>query len=417
MTEPTTGAALAGIRVLDLSRILAGPWCTQVLADLGADVVKIERPGHGDDTRTWGPPFLEATRAGASDESAYFLAANRNKRSMAIDISRTDGQAIVRALARDADVLVENFKVGDMRRYGLDYETLSADNPRLVYCSITGFGQTGPYAERPGYDFVIQAMGGLMSITGDSDEHGGGAQKCGVPIADLMTGMYACTAILAALQERARSGRGQAIDMSLLDTQLAWLANQASNYLVSGRAPRRWGNAHPNLAPYQSFRATDGEFIVAVGNDRQYAALCHAIGLPALADDARFLTNALRLRHRDALVTALAVCFVAAPRQRWLDALEAAGVPCGPIRSIPEALADPHVAARGMTVDLPHANGAPLTLMGNPIRLSRTPVHYRRAPPALASDTATLLRELGWSDERIAQAAADGLIQVPHENH
>lgn len=411
-STPATAAPLSGIRVLDLSRILAGPWSTQLLADLGADVIKVERPLVGDDTRGWGPPFLKRGDGTPTNESAYFLAANRGKRSLTVDIGTLEGQEIVRALARSADVFVENYKIGDMKRYGLDHAALSELNPRLVYCSITGFGQTGPYRHRAGYDFVIQAMGGLMSITGESDDHAGGsAQKCGVPIADLMTGMYASTAILSALFERVGSGKGQYIDMSLLDTQVAWLANQASNYLVSGSTPRRWGNAHPNLAPYQAFAARDAELIVAVGNDRQFAALCRTLGNAALAAEPRFATNARRLENRSRLIPLLAASFAAHDRDHWLARLEEAGVPCGPIQSIPQALADAHVQARGMVFSLPHASGAEAPQIANPIKFSRTRIAYRRAPPALGEHTAEVLaRDLGWTAEQVAALQRKGVV-------
>ncbi len=403
---------LSGIKVLDLSRILAGPWSTQLLSDLGADVIKVERPVGGDDTRGWGPPFLAAADGSATAESAYFLSANRGKRSITVDISTPEGQGILRELAKAADVFVENYKLGDMKRYGLDYAALREINPGLVYCSITGFGQTGPYSSRAGYDFVIQAMGGLMSITGQSDDQpGSGAQKCGVPISDLMTGMYASVAIVSALFERTRSGQGQYIDMSLLDTQVAWLANQASNYLVSGRPPKRWGNAHPNLAPYQSFAATDGELIVAVGNDRQFVALCRALGADGMAHDERYATNTQRSAHRATLIPALAACFARASKSHWLDQLEKAGVPCGPIQSIPEALADPHVLARGMVFSLPHSSGAIAPQIANPIKFSRSNIDYRRAPPALGEHTEEVLStELGWTKEQISASKQLGTI-------
>ncbi len=403
---------ISGIKVLDLSRILAGPWSTQLLSDLGADVVKVERPEGGDDTRGWGPPFLAGEKDSAPGESAYFLSANRGKQSITVDISTPEGQALLRDLARTADVFVENYKVGDMKRYGLDYAALAEINPRLIYCSITGFGQTGPYSTRAGYDFVIQAMGGLMSITGQSDEQpGGGAQKCGVPIADLMTGMYASAGILSALLERTSSGKGQYIDMSLIDTQIAWLANQASNYLVSGKPPVRWGNAHPNLVPYQSFTASDGDLIVAVGNDRQFGGLCRTLGDKDLADDERFATNAQRLKHRATLVAALSELFARAPKSHWLDQLERAGVPCGPIQSIPEALADEHVLARGMVFSLPHSNGVPVPQIANPIKFSRSRIHYRRAPPALGEHTDEILAtELGRSEHEISDLRRKGVI-------
>jgi crotonobetainyl-CoA:carnitine CoA-transferase CaiB-like acyl-CoA transferase len=403
---------ISGIKVLDLSRILAGPWSTQLLSDLGADVIKVERPEGGDDTRGWGPPFLADKKGSPTAESAYFLSANRGKQSITVDISTPEGQGILRELVKTADVFVENYKLGDMKRYGLDYAALAEINPRLVYCSITGFGQTGPYNSRAGYDFVIQAMGGLMSITGQSDgQPGGGAQKCGVPISDLMTGMYASVAILSALLERTSSGKGQYIDMSLLDTQVAWLANQASNYLVSGKPPVRWGNAHPNLAPYQSFAVSDGELIVAVGNDRQFSALCRVLGVQELASDERYATNAQRLKHRATLIAVLSELFAGSTKAHWLDRLERAGVPCGPIQSIPEALADEHVLARGMVFSLPHSSGNPVPQIANPIKFSRSRIHYRRAPPALGEHTDEVLAtELGWSAERIADLKRKGVI-------
>lgn len=403
---------LQGLRVLDLSRILAGPWSTQLLADFGADVLKIERPGSGDDTRGWGPPYLAGEDGSATPEAAYFLAANRGKRSLTVNIGTPQGQAIVRQLVQTSDVLVENYKFGDMARYGLDYASLSALNPRLIYCSITGFGHTGPYRERPGYDFVIQAMGGLMSITGLPDgEPGGGAMKCGVPIADMMTGMYAATAVLAAVQERHASGQGQHIDMSLLDVQVAWLANQASNYLVSGRTPQRLGNAHPNLAPYQTFRASDAEFIVAVGNDRQFRELCTALDLPALAEDPRYASNSARVAQREALAAALGAVFLRKGQQHWLACLTAAGVPCGPVHTIPEALADPQVASRGMLFKLRHANGAEVPQVANPVKFSRSSIEYRRAPPALGEHTEELLAgELGFTPQQLQQARNEGTV-------
>ncbi|CAG9184113.1 Acetyl-CoA:oxalate CoA-transferase [Cupriavidus laharis] len=403
---------LEGIRVLDLSRILAGPWSTQLLSDLGADVIKVERPGSGDDTRAWGPPFLAREDGTPTAESAYFLCANRGKRSITVDVSSEAGQAVLRELAKTADVFVENYKCGDMRRYGLDYDTLAELNPRLVYCSITGFGQTGPYSHRAGYDFVVQAMGGLMSITGECDDlPGGGPQKCGVPISDLMTGMYASVAIVSALFERVESARGQYIDMSLLDTQVAWLANQASNFLVAGSEPRRWGNAHPNLAPYQSFATSNGALIVAVGNDRQFGALCGALDLGELARDERYTTNAARLKHRESLVCLLANRFRGRDTAAWLVGLEAAGVPCGPIHSIPQALSDPQVRSRGMVFSLPHGSGAIAPQIANPIKFSRSTVEYRRAPPVLGEHTDDILsRDLGWSADRISVLRKGGTI-------
>ena len=404
--------ALSHLRVLDLSRVLAGPWCGQVLADLGADVIKVERPGAGDDTRTWGPPWMPAPDGSSSGESAYFMTANRNKRSITVDVSRAEGQSIVRALAAQSDILLENYKVGALRRYGLDFAGLHALNPRLVYCSITGFGQTGPYAPRAGYDFIVQGMGGLMSITGEADARpGGGPQKVGVAVADLMTGMYATVAILAAIAERERSGLGQHVDMALLDTQVAMTANMAMNYLATGKAPGRSGNAHPNIVPYQTFQAADGHVIVAVGNDAQFRKLCEVAGCPALADDVRFATNPDRVRHREALVPLLAERIRTQRVQHWADSLEAVGVPCGPINDIGQALADPQVLARGMRVDLPHATAGSVPLLGSPIKLSRTPPEYRLAPPVLGEHTDEVLAQrLGYDATRIAQLRTAGIV-------
>ena len=386
-------AALDGIRVLDLSRVLAGPWCTQLLADLGADVVKVERPGTGDDTRAWGPPFLKGGDGQDTRESAYYCSTNRGKRSLTLDIAKPEGQRIARALAAQSDVFVENYKVGDMQRYGLDYETLAAENPRLIYCSITGFGQTGPYANRAGYDFMIQAMGGLMSITGERDDlPGGGPQKAGVAVADLMTGLYSSVAILAALQERTRSGRGQYIDMALLDTQVGWLANQALNYFVSETVPRRWGNAHPNLAPYQAFATADGHVILAVGNDGQFRKFCVVAGI-GLADDARFTTNPARLANREALVEAVAAAMRTRTTQEWIAALEAEGVPCGPINTLDQVFDDPQVRSRGLRVEIAREDGPPVPQVANPIRFSRTPIDYTLPPPKLGEHGEAVLRE------------------------
>ena len=403
-TSPTQ--ALAGVRVLDLSRVLAGPWCTQTLADLGADVIKVERPpsatsSGGDDTRGWGPPFLKDSHGADTQEAAYYLGTNRNKRSITVDISQPDGQALIRKMALQSDVFVENYKVGDMARYGLDWASLHALNPRLVYCSITGFGQTGPYRERAGYDYAIQGMGGLMSVTGPSraeiadDASGGGPQKVGVAVADLFTGMYACTAILAALRHRDLTGLGQAIDMALLDTQIAMLANLGANYLITGIAPQRMGNAHQNIVPYQVFEVADGHMIVAVGNDSQFAKFCEVAGAPQVAQDARFARNAERVRHRATLVPLLAALMKARTRSDWLAVLEAAKVPSGPINDLADVFADPHVQAREMTVRLPHPLAGAVTLVASPMKLSATPVQYRRPPPLLGEHTAEVLREFG----------------------
>ncbi|KCB22878.1 CaiB/BaiF CoA transferase family protein [Bordetella hinzii] len=405
-------APLAGIRVLDLTRVLAGPWCTQNLADLGAEVIKIERPGAGDDTRAWGPPYLKNAAGENTSEAAYYLSANRNKFSVALDIASPRGAELVRELAKQCDIVVENFKVGGLRKYGLDYESLKAINPRVIYCSITGFGQTGPYASRPGYDFMIQGMGGLMSITGERDDlPGGGPQKAGVAVADLMTGMYSTVGILAAIIERERSGLGQHIDMALLDCQVAMLANQNLNFMTSGKAPQRAGNAHQNLVPYQVFAAADGHLIVAVGNDGQFRNYCRVVGLPELADDPRYATNPQRVRNRDALVPLLAERMATGARDTWLAELEAAGVPAGPINTLDQVYEDPQVLARGMKRELPHALAGSVPIAASPLKLSDTPVEYRRPAPMLGEHTRQILSErLGLSDEEIqalAQGAAD----------
>ncbi|HRN06675.1 MAG TPA: CaiB/BaiF CoA-transferase family protein [Ottowia sp.] len=392
--------SLEGIRVLDLSRVLAGPWCTQTLADLGADVIKIERPGAGDDTRNWGPPFLPTADGRESHESAYYLGANRNKRSVTCDIAQPEGQALVRELAEHCDVFIENFKVGDMARYGLDYASLKAINPRLVYCSLTGFGQSGPYAPRAGYDYIIQGMGGLMSVTGERDDLNGGPQKVGVAVADLFTGMYATVGILAALRHAERTGEGQHLDMALLDTQVAMLANLGANYLVSDQAPGRMGNAHQNIVPYQVFevapRADGGKdfIILAVGNDGQYAKFCEVAGRPDLASEPRFVKNADRVRHRAELVPLLEAVMKTRPKADWLSALEAAKVPCGAINSLDEVFADPQVQARGMVTHWQHPLRADLPLVSSPIKLEKTPVRTDRPPPMLGQHTDEVLGEL-----------------------
>jgi crotonobetainyl-CoA:carnitine CoA-transferase CaiB-like acyl-CoA transferase len=398
MDSPATiaerAAPLTGIRVLDLTRVLAGPWASQLLADLGADVVKVERPDGGDDTRTWGPPYLKDTQGDDTDEAAYFLCANRNKRSVTIDLSDAEGQALVRRLAARADVLLENFKVGGLRRHGLDYDSLRELNPRLVYCSITGFGQTGPYALRPGYDALIQGMGGLMSVTGRADgEDGAGPQKVGVALTDIMTGLYATIGVQAALAERARSGLGQHIDLALLDVQVACLANQASSYLAGGVVPQRMGNAHPSIVPYQDFPTADGDMILAIGNDSQFAKFCAVAGHPEWATDERFATNPQRTVHRAVLIPLLRQATVMRRTHEWIAVLEDAGVPCGPINRLDEVFADAQVRARGLRVEMEHRAGGRVPLVANPIRLSASPVAYRRAPPALGEHTAEVLGE------------------------
>ena len=403
---------LQGIVVLDLSRILAGPWATQVLADYGAEVLKVEHPVGGDDTRKWGPPYLKDSAGQETRESAYYLSANRGKHSLAIDFSQPDGQALVRQLAAQADVLVENFKVGGLARYGLGYEQLSALNPRLVYLSISAFGQDGPDAAKPGYDAMIQGMGGLMSLTGVPDgEPGAGPQKVGVAVADLMCGMYAVSAILAALFERERSGRGQYIDLSLLDTQVAWLANQNLNYLVSGQPPRRQGTAHPNIVPYQAFQTADGYLILAVGNDAQFARFCAAAGAPELASDARFRSNAERVAHRAELVPRVAALLRSRTTGDWLAALEVAQVPCGPINDLAQVFAEPQVRHRALRMELPHPTAGSAPGVRNPVRFSRTAIEYERAPPPLGADTMSALEErLGLDATALADLAARGVI-------
>ncbi len=412
----TPPCALQGVRVLDLSRVLAGPWCTQTLADLGAEVIKIERPagkGHpgGDDTRGWGPPFLKDEHGQDTGEAAYFLGANRNKRSVAIDIAHPRGQALVLALAERCDVVVENFKVGDMARYGLDVESLRRHNPRLVVCSITGYGQTGPYKDRAGYDYAVQGMGGLMSVTGERDDlPGGGPQKVGVAVADLFTGLYATVAILAALRHRDATGVGQTIDMALLDTQVAMLANLGANYLVTGQAPKRAGNAHQNIVPYQVFAVSDGHLILAVGNDAQFQRFCQVAGCPELPQDERFARNAARVRHRDVLVPMLEGILRHRTRADWLAALDAAKVPCGPINDFDEVFRDPQVQARGMAMPVPHPLNDRLQLVASPMKLSATPVQLRRPPPLLGQHTEEVLAELGLDDAQVQALRAEGVV-------
>jgi len=410
--SPTLPKALGHIRVLDLSRVLAGPWCSQNLADLGADVIKVERPGVGDDTRAWGPPYAKDAHGNDTPEAAYYLSANRGKRSLTVDIASREGQELLRELVRSCDVVLENFKVGHLKRYGLDYASLKAIKPDLVYCSITGFGQDGPYAHRAGYDFLIQGMGGLMSVTGERDDlPGGGPQKAGVALTDLMTGMYATVAVLAALTHRDRSGEGQHIDMALLDTQVAMLANVGSNYLTSGKPPKRWGNAHANIVPYQTFACLDGHLIVATGNDGQYQKFVEAGGRPELGRDPRFATNPLRVQNRDVLVPLLAAMVAGRPRDEWIALLEEKGVPCGPINDVGEVFANEQVQARQMAVALPHPSAGQVTLVRNPIRMSATPATSDLAPPTLGQHTDEVLREvLGRSSEDIAALRERGVL-------
>ncbi len=399
--------SLSHLRILDLSRVLAGPWASQLLGDLGADVLKIERPGTGDDTRAWGPPNLPGTT-----DAAYFLCANRNKRSLTIDFTQPAGQNLVARLAAQSDVMIENFKVGGLAQYGLDHATLSADHPALITCSITGFGQTGPYAHRPGYDFLMQGMGGLMSVTGRPDgEPGGGPQKVGVALTDVLTGLYATTAILAALAHRDRTGQGQHIDLALLDVQVASLANQTMNYLVSGQSPARMGNAHPNIVPYQDFPTADGHIIITVGNDRQFTSLAAALGHPAWATDPAATTNAARVANRATLVPAIAAITRTRSTAAWIATLEAAGVPCGPINTLADVFADSQVQSRGTQVSMTHASGAEISLVANPIRMSETPVSYRSPPPLLGEHTEVVLAErLGLSGDDLAKLRAWGVV-------
>ena len=411
MTNRSSSAgALAGIKVLDLSRVLAGPWCTQVLADLGADVVKVERPGLGDDTRQWGPPFLKDAEGNDTTQASYFTACNRNKRSVTIDMATPEGQALIKQMALQADIVVENFKVGGLKQYGLDHESLRALNPRLIYCSVTGFGQDGPYAERAGYDLMVQAMTGMMSITGRADtEPGGGPLRVGVAVIDLFTGMYASNAILAALHVRDNAatgtGQGQHIDMALLDVGMAVLANQASGFLATGKAPGRMGNSHPSLAPYQDFPTQDGNMLLAIGNDGQFQRFCAAAGQPDWAVDARFTTNTLRVQHRSELIPMMEAVTRTRSTAAWIALLEDKAVPCGPINTIAQAFDDAQVKARGLRVELPRSAGDGIrTIAGvaSPLRLSANPPVLRNAPPALGQHTDEVLTELGLNTQAIA---------------
>ena len=420
----TSVGALSHLRVLDLSRVLAGPWCTQILADLGADVVKVERPGEGDDTRHWGPPFLKDRHGQDTAQASYFTCANRNKRSITLDIAKPQGQALVRQMAQHSDVLVENFKVGGLAAYGLDYASLKALNPRLIYCSITGFGQSGPYAQRAGYDLMIQAMSGMMSITGQADgTPGGGPMRVGVAVIDIFTGVYATSAILAAIEVRHRTGEGQHIDMALLDVGMAVLANQAAGYLNSGKVPERQGNTHPSLAPYQSFDTADGAMLLAIGNDGQFARFCELAGHPEWAVDARFASNTLRVQHRDALIPAMQAVTRTRSSAQWISSLEDKAVPCGPINDIGQAFADAQVQARGLVIKQPVAqlnkahvatqsiaSQATIRTVASPLRLTATPPVLRRAPPSLGEHTDEVLAELGLGAAEVAALRARGVV-------
>jgi crotonobetainyl-CoA:carnitine CoA-transferase CaiB-like acyl-CoA transferase len=406
---------LAGIKVLDLTRVLAGPWASQLLADYGADVIKIEAPIGGDDSRQWGPPWLKDARGVSTGESAYYLSTNRGKRSVTLDLAHAQGARLARELALQSDVLLENFKVGGLARYGLGFPDLAALHPGLIYCSITGFGQDGPDAAKPGYDAMIQAMGGLMSITGAPDgEPGAGPQKVGVAVSDLMAGMYAATAVLAALHERTRSGQGQYIDLALLDTQVSWLANQSMNYLLTQEAPRRLGAAHPSITPYQPFATADGFVMLAVGNDRQFASFCRAAGCAELASDVRFATSAARVAHRGALSGLLVPVMKTQSTAEWLRILAEAQVPCGPINDIAQAFAEPQVRHRGMRLDLPHPLAGSVPGVKNPVRFSRSPAQYTRAPPLLGEHTDEVLKErLGLSAGELARLHDSGALGKP----
>ncbi|QFS17382.1 CoA transferase [Acinetobacter indicus] len=403
--------ALTGFRVLDLSRILAGPWCSQILADLGAVVIKIEKPDHGDDTRIWGPPWLKNNQQQDTHESAYYLSANRGKHSVAVDLSTPEGQQIIKKIAETSDVVIENYKASSLKKYGLDYESLSHINPRLVYCSITGFGQHGPRAHEPGYDFIIQGMGGMMSVTGERDDlPGGGPQKAGLAFADLTTGLYSAIAIQAALLSREKTGEGQHIDMALLDTQVASLSVLAMNYLTSGKVPGRFGNAHANIVPYQVFKAQEGEFIIACGNDQQFLALCDAIGLPEVPKDPRFSRNSGRVMHREEVTQILQQHFYTQPAKTWVDLIHAVKVPVGMINNLQQTLEEEQVLAREMVIQMPHTLREDYTSIGSPIKLSKTPVEYKKAPPCLGEDTDNILSQF-LSAEEMQTYKAKKIIQ------
>ena len=404
--------ALSHLRVLDLSRVLAGPWAGQILADLGAEVIKVERPGNGDDTRAWGPPFLKDAYGESTGEAAYYLSANRNKQSVTIDFTKPEGQQLVRELAAKSDILIENFKVGGLQAYGLDYASLKALNPELIYCSITGFGQTGPYAKRAGYDFMVQGLGGLMSLTGRSEgDEGAGPVKVGVALTDILTGLYSTVAILAALAHREQAGGGQHIDMALLDVQVACLANQAMNYLTTGVAPQRLGNAHPNIVPYQDFPTADGDFILTVGNDSQFRKFAEVAGRSEWVEDPRFATNKLRVANRGVLVPLIRQVTVFKTTAEWVAQLEAVGVPCGPINDLAQVFADPQVKARGLAMQLPHALAGLVPQVASPIRLSETPVEYRNAPPLLGEHTQQVLEQvLGLKPDAVEALRRSGVL-------
>ena len=404
--------SLSHIRVLDLSRVLAGPWCGQHFADLGAEVIKIERPGSGDETRAWGPPYLKNSDGNDTTEAAYYLSCNRGKKSLTLNISTPEGQDIVRKLAAKSDVVLENYKVGQLKKYGLGYDDLNAINPKLVYCSITGFGQTGPWSHRPGYDFIIQGLGGLMSITGERDDlPGGGPQKVGVAVTDLMTGMYSTIAILAALAHRERTGVGQHIDMALLDVSVAMLANMNMNYLTSGQVPKRWGNAHPNVIPYQVFACRDGHIIVAVGNDSQFRKFCEVLSQPSLGIDPRFATNSNRIRNRSELIPILEPLVKNRSRDAWVEVLEAAGVPCGPINNIDQVFENPQVRARGIKVEIPHPLSGTVPQVASPMRFSETPIEYHAAPPTLGQHNEYVLRDvLGMQADEIERLRQTNVV-------
>ena len=403
---------LSHIRVLDLSRVLAGPWAAQNLADLGAEVIKVERPGAGDDTRGWGPPWLKDADGKDTREPSYFLSVNRNKKSVTLDISRPEGQAIVRELAAKCQVLVENYKVGTLQKYGLGYDDLRKDNPGLIYCSVTGFGQDGPYAPRPGYDFIFQGMGGLMSITGERDgQPGAGPQKVGIAITDVLTGMYASLAISAALVHRERTGKGQFIELALLDTIVAFNANQIVAYFCSGKIPARWGNAHGQVVPYEVFPTADGHIILAVGNDSQFASFCQTAGCPELAEEPRFKTMSQRIVHRGELIPLITEIMRTRAKHEWIEALEAANVPCGPINNMKEVFEDPQVRHRKLRVDMPHPTGGVAPVVASPMRLAETPVEYRLAPPLLGQHNEEILKGLlGRSDAELARLKSAGII-------